>query len=35
MKKKFELDGVRVGDAVSHPNMQAIYIPMAKPDETA
>lgn len=35
MRKKYELDGVRVGDAVSHPTTPAVYIPMAKPDETA
>lgn len=35
MKRKFELDFVRFGDAASHPNTPAIYIPMAKPDETA
>ena len=35
VKKKFELDGVRVGDAVSYPTTPAVYVPLAKPDETS
>lgn len=35
LKTKFELDFVRFGDAASHPNTRAIYLPLAKKDETA
>lgn len=35
VRKKFELDGVRLGDAASYKNTPAIYFPMAKPDDTS
>ena len=35
MRKKFELDGVRLGDAVSLRSVPALYLPMAKPEETS
>lgn len=35
MRKKFEFDGVRLGDAVSLKGVSALYLPMAKPEETS
>lgn len=35
MRKKFELEGVRLGDAVSHAGVPALYFPMARPEDTS